>query len=151
VGCPKCGVDRGRAALQRRVSRGERKGASAPVIQQKIQTRHDRGITHSKNEGPGNRWDFGWRSASALRLKPPTSTTCIPTEAGPCVSRRGRSGGICCSHFVAMDRVERTLLSAAFDLDFVRSVGCPNVGRPWKSGASAPRKPWKEERGFSPS
>src|SRR5271154_3123946 len=42
----------------------------------------------------------------------------------------------------AIDRVERTLLSSAFDLDLVRSVGCPKcVSRPWKSGASAPRKP----------
>ncbi len=49
-----------------------------------------------------------------------------------------------------MDRVERTLLSAAFNLDFVRSVECPNVERPWKSGASAPLNPWVEERGFQP-
>jgi hypothetical protein len=49
-----------------------------------------------------------------------------------------------------MDRVERTPSSAAFDLDFVRSVRCPKcMDRPWKSGASAPRKPWREERGFS--
>jgi hypothetical protein len=25
------------------------------------------------------------------------------------------------------------------------------VGRPWKSGASAPRKPWGEETGFNPA